>query len=35
METFNVFMETVNGVLWHDYVLYAILGVGILLMNEC
>ncbi len=32
METFNVFMETVNGVLWHDYVLYAILGVGILLM---
>ena len=32
METFNVFMETVNAVLWHDYVLYAILGVGVLLM---
>jgi AGCS family alanine or glycine:cation symporter len=32
METFNVFMETVNGVLWHDYVLYVILGVGLLLM---
>ncbi|GIW81842.1 MAG: amino acid transporter [Gemmatales bacterium] len=30
VSTFNQIMEVINGVLWHDAALYAILGIGIL-----
>ena len=30
METFNNILNAVNGVIWHDYVLYIVLGVGVL-----
>jgi alanine or glycine:cation symporter, AGCS family len=30
MDTFNDILGRINGVLWHDFVLYAIVGVGIL-----
>ena len=30
MEALNGFLDAVNGVLWHDAVLYIVLGVGIL-----
>lgn len=30
MEAFNDFLSSVNAVIWHDYVLYIVLGVGIL-----
>lgn len=32
METINTIVETINGVLWHNLVLYAVLLVGIILM---
>ena len=31
METFNAILNVINSVLWHDYVLYAVLGVGVFL----
>lgn len=30
MDTFNTILEHINGVLWHDYVLYVVLGAGVL-----
>jgi len=30
LEQFNSFLETVNGVIWHEYVLYIVMGVGVL-----
>ena len=32
METVNTVVDTINGVLWHDFVLYTVLLVGIILM---
>ena len=32
METVNTIVDTINGVLWHDFVLYTVLLVGIILM---
>ncbi len=32
MQTFNAILSAVNGILWHDAVLYVILGVGALLV---
>jgi AGCS family alanine or glycine:cation symporter len=32
METINTIVDTINGVLWHDFVLYTVLLVGIILM---
>ena len=32
MQTFNAILSAVNGILWHDAVLYIILGVGVLLV---
>ncbi|TVQ60019.1 MAG: alanine:cation symporter family protein [Phycisphaerales bacterium] len=30
MEAFNAFLDTINGVIWHDFVLYIVLAVGVL-----
>ncbi|MCB9844353.1 MAG: sodium:alanine symporter family protein, partial [Phycisphaeraceae bacterium] len=30
MQQFKHFLDAINGVLWHDFVLYALLGVGVL-----
>ena len=30
MEAFNAFLNTINGVIWHDYVLFVVLAVGVL-----
>ena len=30
MDAINNFLSVVNGVIWHNYVLYAMLGVGVL-----
>jgi AGCS family alanine or glycine:cation symporter len=30
MEAFNGFLEAVNGVIWHPYALYVVLGVGVI-----
>ena len=30
MEAFTNFLDTINNVIWHDYVLYIVLGVGVL-----
>ena len=32
MDTFNAILTVLNNILWHDVVLYAILGVGVLLL---
>ena len=31
METFNAILNIINSILWHDYVLYTVLAVGVLL----
>ncbi|TVQ31407.1 MAG: amino acid carrier protein [Phycisphaeraceae bacterium] len=30
MERFNAFLQVINGVIWHDYVLYVVLATGVL-----
>jgi AGCS family alanine or glycine:cation symporter len=30
METFTALISAINGVIWHDYALFTVLGVGVL-----
>ena len=34
MADFSALLATLNGVLWHEYVLYSIVGAGVLVLSR-